>query len=245
MTTATGTVECNICHWQGNEFQNESGHPQALCPNCRSEARHRLLMAALANLDTVGFANLVQDRRVLHFAPERVLANFLRARADEYRSADFARRDVDLRLDISHMPEVADESFDLVVACDALERVEYDRGAMREIHRILSPRGWTIITVPQKDNPATVFVDPSVTKPEDRERMFGRHDHRRIYGDDFPEILSEAGFDVTAISEQSLPEDMVRRHVLFPPVLSARPLATNHRKLFFGRKRRLVSGPSV
>ena len=180
MTTPTGTVECNICHWQGDEFQSDSGHPHVVCPNCRSDVRHRLLMAALASLDTVGFARPVQDRRVLHFSPERVLANFLRARADGYCTADSVRKDVDLRLDVSHMPEVADESFDLVVACDILERVKYDRRAMREIHRILAPRGWAIITVPQKDNLPTTFEDPSVTAPEDRERIFGQHDYLRI-----------------------------------------------------------------
>ena len=241
----TDIVECNICHWQGDEFQSDSWHPHTVCPNCRSEVRHRLLMAALASLDTVGFANLVQDKRVLHFAPERVLANFLRARADEYCTADVLRKEVDLRLDISHMPEVADESFDLVVACDVLEHVENDRRAMAEIRRILSPRGWAIITVPQKDNLPATFEDPSVTAPEDRERIFGQHDHLRIYGDNFPAILNEAGFDVTVINETSFPADVVRRHVLFPPVLSARPLATNHRKVFFGRKRRTVAGPSA
>ena len=91
----------------------------------------------------------------------------------------------------------------------------------------------------------TTFEDPSVTAPEDRERIFGQHDHLRIYGDNFPELLSEAGFDVIVINEKSFLEDVVQRHVLFPPVLSARPLATNHRKVFFGRKRRTVGGPST
>lgn len=245
MTTAIRTVECNICHWQGNEFQNGAGHPHAVCPNCRSETRHRLLMAALAGLDTVGFTNLVQDRRVLHLAPERVLANFLRARADQYCTADFAPSNVDMRLDISHMPEVPEESFDLVVACDILERVENDRQAMLEICRILSACGWAIITVPQGDNLSTTFEDPSMTTPEDRERIFGRQDRLRIYGDDFGEMLSEAGFDVTAINEHCFPEDMVRRHALLPPVSSARTPATTHRQVFFGRKRRTATGPSA
>ena len=58
----------------------------------------------------------------------------------------------------------------------------------------------------------------------------------RIYGDDFAAMLKNAGFEVTAVNETFFDKNIVDRYVLFPPVLSKNPLATNYRKIFFGRK---------
>jgi hypothetical protein len=107
---------------------------------------------------------------------------------------------------------------------------------MREIFRVLSPGGCAILTVPQKDYLKETFEDPSIRSPEERERHFGQSDHLRIYGDDFPDLLATAGFRVTPIDEHSFPADLAQRHVLFPPRLSLRPLATNFRKVFFACK---------
>ena len=92
------------------------------------------------------------------------------------------------------------------------------------------------MTVPQKDNLAETFEDPAVVTPAERERVFGQQDHLRIYGDNFPALLSSARFEVTVVSEADFSGELVTRHILFPPVLSTRPLATNHRKVFFARK---------
>jgi SAM-dependent methyltransferase len=42
----------------------------------------------------------------------------------------------------------ADASFDLVLATDVLEHVEDDRQALAELHRVLRPGGWVLMTVP-------------------------------------------------------------------------------------------------
>jgi hypothetical protein len=48
--------------------------------------------------------------------------------------------------------------------------------------------------------------------------------------------LEAAGFKVKVIDESDFSEAQVQRWVLFPPVLSDKPLATNYRKVFFARK---------
>ncbi len=229
-------VECNICGWYGERMESDNWHPHTICPNCHSQVRHRLLMASMGQLEPVSLTVLVDRRRILHFAPEPALAARISTRAARYVTADYLRAGVDLQLDISAMPTVADASFDLLIACDVLEHVEDDHRAMREIRRVLAPGGTAILTVPQKDGLVTTFEDPSVIAPADRERVFGQRDHLRIYGDDFPDQLRAAGFDVCAVTAQDFPPDDVRRGVLFPPVLSDKPLATNHRKIFFARR---------
>ncbi|MGH9855729.1 MAG: methyltransferase domain-containing protein [Blastocatellia bacterium] len=165
------------------------------------------------------------------------MKDVLREYAGRYITADFLREDVDMTLDISDMTPVKPGEFDIVVACDVLEHVGADVRAMREIFRVLRIGGYAILTVPQKDNLEETFEDNTIVDPVERERVFGQWDHLRIYGNNFPEILESVGFKVITVRETDFSEAMVKRHVLFPPGLSNKPLATNYRKVFFARKR--------
>ena len=40
------------------------------------------------------------------------------------------------------------------------------------------------------------FEDDTITDPEQRTRIFGQYDHRRIYGRDYAKRLAEVGFEV-------------------------------------------------
>lgn len=233
-------VECNICHYKANRLASDDWHLYCTCPHCRSEVRHRLLFAALT-LGDFHLDRIIRQKRVLHFAPEVRMSKRIREAAGRYQTADllaegYRYENIDFHLDISKMTPIADGSIDCVIACDVLEHVPRDIEAMHEIHRVLSRGGWCILTVPQKDRLPSTFEDPRITDPAERTRIFGQSDHLRIYGDDFPEVLKDCGFEVTAVDEHYFDERTVRRNVLFPPVLSDHPLATNHRKIFFGRK---------
>jgi SAM-dependent methyltransferase len=189
--------------------------------------------AALPNLSE---RDLLTGKSLLHFAPERQLRERFRSVASHYVTADFDRGDCDLRLDISHMPEVADASFEALIVCDVLEHVPDDHAAFREIHRVLKPGGIAILSVPQKDSPATTDEDPTVTSEAERERRFGQKDHVRMYGDDFLERLISSGFEVQVLTSESLPREWISKHVLTPPIPSQNPLATNQRRIYFARK---------
>jgi len=177
-----------------------------------------------------------QGKRILHFAPEARISKLFATRAAKYVTADLRGDRADIQLDMCNMSGVPDQSFDLVVACDVLEHVPNDSAALHEIYRVLTPDGWVILTVPQRDNLPTKYEDHTVTTPEGRRLAFGQEDHLRIYGDDFGGFVQSHGFTVTTVDERSFDAKTVRKYVLFPPVLSSHPLATNHRKVYFAQK---------
>lgn len=231
-------VSCNICGWKGTRkyLAEDCWHPFTICPDCGSEVRHRLMAAAMHNIRNLSPGSLVNGKSVLHFAPEKLTQKLFSSQSKEYRTADFLVPGVDLKLDLCNMPEMESDSVDLVIACDVLEHVPDDRRALHELYRILRSDGWAIITVPQKDNLKSTYEDASITSEAERIKAFGQEDHLRIYGDDFPELLEAHQFRVTTVDEYSFPRKMARFNVLFPPMISPRPLATNHRKVFFAQK---------
>jgi len=66
-----------------------------------------------------------------------------------------------------------------------------------------------------------IYADPTIVDPAERERVFAQHDHLRIYGQSFPRILESQGFEPIVVDETSFSADVVKRNVLFPPVLSS------------------------
>lgn len=229
-------VECNVCGWHGGKLADDVWHARSICPECGSQVRHRLLVATLNGMSShanLTEAELLRDKDILHFAPERQLRHRVQKAAARYVTADFDRGDTDWRLDISAMPSVRDAEFDIVICCDVLEHVPNDQAAFQELHRILRPGGTAILTVPQKDSPAITDEDPAVTSEAERERRFGQKDHVRMYGDDFKDRAEAAGFTVTSIRADSFPVTSQNRFVLFPPVPSKLPLATNLRTIYF------------
>ena len=229
-------VQCNLCEWQGRRLLSDAWHPHTICPNCGSQVRHRLMVAAMNSFEPLSFKNLVNDKNVLHFAPEPLLSPMLISASNQYLTADYARDDTDLQLDMCDMRVLDDNSFDLIIACDVLEHVSNDSIALNELYRILKPEGCAILTIPQKDDLKETFEDRTITTEAGRLEAFGQEDHLRIYGDDFPETLKSHNFSVTTIDERNFDDETVKKNVLFPPVLSPHPLATNYRKVFFALK---------
>jgi len=229
-------TKCNVCGWEGRSFTDDQWHPGTICPECGSQVRHRMLAAVFdgfCNVPGLDEKSLLAGKTILHFAPERQLRERIRRAASHHTTADFDRGDCDLRLDISTMPQVADASYDVLIACDVLEHVPDDASAFREIGRILKPGGTAILSVPQMDSPSQTDEDPSVKSEHERERRFGQKDHVRMYGDDFPDRLKAAGFSVSIVDIRSFPVPIRSAHVLHPPVPSAKRLATNQRRIYF------------
>jgi SAM-dependent methyltransferase len=234
-------VECNICHYKANKFNSDSWHLYCTCPYCSSGVRQRLLLASLSFLDNFSFAEIISNKKILHFAPEESLGKIIKNTAKEYKTADYFAKGysydrINYNIDISDMKVIKNESFDCVIACDVLEHVPDHIRGIREVHRILNKGGYCIFTVPQKDNLKVTYEDVSITSKKERKKVFGQHDHLRIFGDDFITMLQDCGFETTAVNESFFVKDIVDRYVLFPPILSKHPLATNYRKVFFGKK---------
>jgi len=225
-----------VCGWRGWEFSSDSWHPHTICPKCKSEVRHRLMVACFQSLPEWSFQKLFVGKRVLHFAPERAVRALIQPLAGRYVTADFLNPACDLRLNMCQMDCLPHGAVDAIIACDVLEHVPDDLQAMRELRRVLSAGGTAILTVPQGDDLRVKVELPLDASPADRLRLAGQEDHQRIYGPDFVGYLTGEGFDVTALDESSFDEGFIRRHCLRPPIYSSHPLATNHRKIYLARK---------
>jgi len=86
-----------------------------------------------------------------------------------------------------------------VVFCNhVMEHVNDPRQCMRELFRVMKPGGWAIMQVPQDMNRETTYEDPTIVSPEDREKHYWQKDHVRLFGNDYPDYLRDAGFEVEA-----------------------------------------------
>jgi hypothetical protein len=106
-----------------------------------------------------------------------------------------------------------------------LEHVADDRGAMRELARVLSPSGWAVLQVPITTG--ITFEDFAITGTLEREEAFGQWDHVRRYGHDYADRLAEAGFTVNVIPVRDLAS----------PAEIARMRLDSAEQIFFCRKR--------
>jgi hypothetical protein len=67
---------------------------------------------------------------------------------------------------------------------------------MSELFRVLRPGGWAILETPVDWSREDTFEDWSVTDPKGRTQLFGQPDHVRLYGRNFPGLLTDAGWEV-------------------------------------------------
>jgi SAM-dependent methyltransferase len=104
-----------------------------------------------------------------------------------------------LRSDATSLP-LADDSQDLVVAFDILEHLHDDDAAVREVHRVLTPRGTYLVAVP---------ADPKLWSAHDV-----AVDHvRRYTRPGLLDLLQRGGFEI---------EDAFSWNVLLRPVVALR-----------------------
>jgi SAM-dependent methyltransferase len=192
---------CPICGCSSPRF-SPLGDPlrdDAQCLHCGSLERDRLAWLFIrTRTDLFGPA----PHKLLHVAPERVLADRFRAHlGDGYLSADLCEGRAMVRMDVTDIGS-PDGSFDALYCSHVLEHVDDDRRAMRELHRVLRPGGWAIVLVPVTDE--ETFEDPGITDPRERKKAFGQQDHVRRYGPDVVDRLCEAGFTVEVIRAADL-----------------------------------------
>ena len=172
----------------------------AKCTQCSSLERHRIIWMYLKNKTNF----FKQDIKVLHVAPEHFfyekfseLTNLNYTAIDKYPEQYGYGRNT-IQMDITDL-QFADNTFDVIMCNHVLEHVEDDKKGMSEFFRVLKPGGWAILNSPVDQFRAVTFEDASVTKPSERLRLFGQQDHVRVYGTDYTNRLSDAGFKVEVI----------------------------------------------
>jgi SAM-dependent methyltransferase len=169
--------------------------PDRKCPTCGSLERHRLVWLFFG-LRTDLFT---RRGRMLHIAPEATMSS----RISQLPGLDYLTGDLDptramVQMDITDIHE-PDDAFAVIYVSHVLEHVPDDVQAMRELRRVLAPDGWAVLEVPIFGE--TTREDPSITDPAERTRLFGQHDHVRMYGHDgeYERRLRQAGFDVEVV----------------------------------------------
>lgn len=190
---AGSAVTCPVCEKSFKKFLpygRFNARPNALCPNCLSLERHRLIWLYLK--DQTNFFNT--KLHVLHIAPEACfIPRFEKQHGDQYITADIESPLAKVKMDIHDIP-FPENTFDVVLCNHVLEHVRDDIRAMSEIRRVLKPGGFAILQIPFfKPVQVKTFEDPSITDPKEREKIFGQDDHVRKYGMDYPQRIERAG----------------------------------------------------
>lgn len=188
-------VECPVCKSTYDEFAPYGATPRgnALCPNCGSLERHRLLWLFLEQK-----TNLFKDNlKVLDIAPTRGLSEIFKSMRNlDYLSIDKNSPVAMKSMDITQL-ECEDNSFDCVLCYHVLEHVTDDDKALEELYRVLKPGGWAIIQVPIDKGREKTLEGTHISDPKKRRELFGQEDHFRSYGLDYPLKLARKGFQVT------------------------------------------------
>jgi len=186
-------VECPVCNGRFRKllpYGYNKVRENALCPQCFSLERHRLLWLYLKSRTDFFSSPL----KVLHLAPEQCFYKRFRKMENlTYITADLESPLADVKLDAQEMP-FGDHEFDVVICNHVLEHVPDDRKAIREIYRVLKQNGFAILQVPTDYCAEKTYEDSSITDPSDREKHFRQKDHYRLYGRDYLNRLAEAGF---------------------------------------------------
>ena len=230
-----GTFRCIVCNRpvrrffpfsselqrkaKGNGFPYDFRRMETLnvdncnCPFCLSSDRERLYLIFLEK-----YFNQTRKTKyyLLDFAPNKAFAKHLKSKSFvEYTSTDISRPDVDLRMDICDMKEIADESFDVIICSHVLEHVSRPDNGIGELFRILRAKGMAIIMVPLFFDVVNTVEDISHTTESERLKFYGQIDHVRLFArHDFLGRLRTAGFVIKEVVPSMLDAESVRKNAI-------------------------------
>lgn len=170
------------------------------CPRCGAHDRERHL---LLYMRASGLLNWLNDKSILHFAPEKRLSpQILAAHPARYIPCDLYPQSPDvMRVDMQDMA-FESGSFDMLIANHVLEHVGDAEKALGEIFRVLKPGGYAILQTPYSAKLQHTWSDPGIDTPQARLHAHGQEDHVRLFGCDIFDRIVAAGF-----------ESHVRQHV--------------------------------
>lgn len=201
-------VRCPCCNWKLRAFTQGNTslktREKGYCPRCNSKSRHRRNWLFLKE-----HTDLFQaPTRLLHVSPKYALAR----RFTKMANIEFTGIDLEGRPFAEHPIDVCDlpfesSKFDAIICIHVLEHVMDDRTAINELHRVLKQGGWALITVPI-DLQQKTHEDPSIQTPQERKIHFGEEQHWRIYGNDFIDRLTSAGFEVALNRAENIPRSI-------------------------------------
>jgi SAM-dependent methyltransferase len=213
---------CPCCNGSFSKFLEVGPKREPmLCPRCRSNDRDRFFWFYLDK-----YPNTLQPgMKLLHVSPETIYYK----RFNQIPGVDYVAGDKfilqfgstypkgTVYLDITDMPEYADNTFDFIFCSHVLEYIKEDHKALRELYRVLKPGGKAIISVPIRFGNYKTLEDPTVTDPKEQEKLYGDTGHLRYYGEDYFERVEAAGFktEFTPVAD-FISQEMIQKAVIKP-----------------------------
>lgn len=180
------------------------------CPHCGASDRERFYAIYMQNLFFKEYN--VEDVKMVHFAPEASLKNFLNQHAfNEYRTADLMMEGVDDKEDLTEL-NYDDNYFDFFICSHMLEHIPDDKKAMQELYRILKPGGKGILVVPILLGLDETYEDPSIVSEEERLLHFWQEDHVRMYSKKgYLARLKQVGFSVKEYGAKEFSNELLNK----------------------------------
>lgn len=208
---------CPLCRSHVRLFHPHGAvaRPNAVCPVCLSRDRHRLAWLWLLEKTALTRAPM----RVLHVAPEPVVARRLQALPNlHYISGDIVHH-AHLRMDVCKLP-FADATFDFVYCSHVLNMVPDDKPAIAELLRVLRPGAVALLQVPTSNEETTIELTPQSSRP-DRLAALGDPDMYRRYGTgELALRMQRAGFAAEAVAwfQKFAPREQLRMGLIDEPL---------------------------
>ncbi len=190
-------VECNVCGQTFSQFLPKGNgivtRKNALCPNCGSLERTRLLKFYLENQTNF----LEPNKHILHFAPEQGIKNLFK-KHNQYINGDILPENADEVIDATHI-QYPNNTFDGIIFSHILGHIPNQQKALSELKRVLKPTGQIILmTILNQKNGKTI-EQPNLS-PEQKLRLYGESNLERLHGEeDLEQNLKHAGFNVEII----------------------------------------------
>ena len=209
-------VECPVCEKSFSKFlsygSDVAHRENVLCPYDLTLERHRLMWLYLKDQSNYF---TTEKLNVLHIAPEQCFHKKFKKQSNlNYLTGDLVSPIADMHFDLHQIP-LEDNRFDVVFCNHVLEHVDDAHQCMSELYRVMKPGGWGVMQVPLDYNRDTTYEDASITSPEEREKHFWQKDHVRLFGNDYPDWLRKAGFDVETFDvNKKYPAELVKRYRL-------------------------------
>lgn len=188
------THYCSCCAKSYASFVSYGILPRAnaMCPNCFSLERTRLLWLYLKNEIKVESKKL----KILHVSPEHIIRERLKKLENiDYVSGDIHKGRADMVLDITKI-SFPNNYFDVILCSHVLGFIEDEQKALTELRRVCKENHKLIIQ--------THFNAFSPTADKSKSDTFDQHEYNendllRIHGYDFIEKLEKLNFQVEVI----------------------------------------------
>lgn len=191
-----------LANWKTHEYQRSIFSLETFnvrlykCPRCSATDRERFLVSFLLKDEVDRCAD---KTRVLDVGPKlRQIRRLRQHFGDHYVCVDRFAKHVDMNLDITHMPEVGDDQFSLIICSHVLEHVENDRAAVKEFSRILEVGGRVACLVPIDKSLVDKLEGSDTETPAERWSKYLDGDHRRLYSRrSLEDLFKSYGFSVS------------------------------------------------